>query len=142
MLIKESRIWAAGCPDRQRRGGREQNQITGLSARSDKQPQAWLKREQWTSREQLKVAMTAPGLERRRGVSECPAEGKGRAGAKEHSCRQAQEADTGASFTGSAQAAAGASLLSSGGRKGVSPGRFSHSIDSDRVSYAAEAGVK
>lgn len=49
---------------------------------------------------------------------------------------------TGASFTGSAQAAAGASLLSSGGRKGVSPGRFSHSIDSDRVCYAAEAGVK
>lgn len=27
-------------------GGREQNQITGLSAAGDKQPQAWLKREQ------------------------------------------------------------------------------------------------
>lgn len=134
MLIKWSRIWAAGCPGRHQRsrdtvaehGGREQNQINGLSARSDQQPQAWLKREQWTSREQLKMVMTAPGLERWRpratGVSECPVEGKGRAGAKEHSCRQAQEADTGASFTGSAQAAAGASLLSSGGRKGCLTG--------------------
>lgn len=27
-------------------GGREQNQITRLSAAGDKQPQAWLKREQ------------------------------------------------------------------------------------------------
>lgn len=75
-------------------------------------------------------------------MSECHAEGKGRAGAKERSCRQAQEGDTGASFIGSAQAAAGASLLSPGGRKGVSPGRFSHPIDSDSVSYAAEAVVK
>lgn len=71
-------------------------------------------------------AMAAEGRRSER----VPRRGK-RAGAKEHSCRQAQEADTGASFTGSAPAAAGASLLSSGGRKGVSPGRFSHSIDSD-----------
>lgn len=62
-------------------------------------------------------------------------------GANEHSCRLAQEADTGVSFTGSAQAAAGASLGSSGGRRGVSPGIFSHPIDLDNASCTFETVV-
>lgn len=54
-----------------------------------------------------------------------------RAGANEHSCWLAQEADTGASFTRSAQAAAGSSLVSSGGWRDVSLGRCLHPIYSD-----------
>lgn len=63
MLIKYSKMWSY-CKNKQKKkkaimdvladssdtvaehGGREQNQITGLSAAGDKQPQAWLKREQ------------------------------------------------------------------------------------------------
>lgn len=132
-------------------GGREQNQITGLSAAGDKQPKAWLKREQQRSAETAQWRRSTKwwwqprGYERwrlRGRLSECCTEGRGRVGADEHSCWLAQEAETGASFTGSAQAAAGSSLVGSGGWRDVSLGRCLQPIYSDNVSYASKTVVK